>query len=199
MSSFRTGDNSLLCCLSHHHAQILAFVIAIESYLVETFPGMDAVGGSIYMYLPEAQNNALASFNGKYGNPVIQFDASIGVSPNVLIQLSTSNAAPVDSQYFQKSSVKDQELTLTRDLSDAICQTIKEPGNPFSPVYALYKGVYWIHDPRFVSHCTLIQSVIEFISSSLLLLHFDRKLSRTLSKIPHLMAVAKRLDKHSTS
>ena len=117
---------------------------------------MDELGGSLYMYLEEAQGNAPASFNGNYGNPRIQFDASIGADPNVLIQLSTSNTAPVDSQYFQKSTVKIQEITLTRDLSDTICQSIEEPGNPIYPVFALYKGVYWIHDPRFVSHCKYI-------------------------------------------
>jgi hypothetical protein len=113
---------------------------------------IDKMGGSVYMYLEAAQGNAAASFNGNYGNPLIDFDSSIGASPNILIQLSTSNAVPVDSQYFQKSSVKDQEITLTRDLSDTVCQSIKEPGNPINPVFAQYKGVYWIHDPRFVSH-----------------------------------------------
>jgi hypothetical protein len=118
-------------------------------------PDSDSLGGGIYMYLTAAQGNAAVSFNGNYGNPAIQFDSSIGANPNILIQLSTSNAVPVDSQYFQKSSVKDQEITLTRDLSDAVCQSIKEPGNPINPVFALYKGVYWIHDPRFVSHGTV--------------------------------------------
>ena len=105
-------------------------------------PDMDALGGSVYMYLTAAQGNAAASFNGNYGNPGIQFDSSIGANPNILIQLSTSSAVPVDSQYFQKASIKEQELILTRDLSDAVCQTIKEPGNPINPVFALYNGVY---------------------------------------------------------
>jgi hypothetical protein len=104
--------------------------------------------------LQQRQGNAAVSFNGNYGNPAIEFDSSIGANPNILIQLSTSNAAPVDSQYFQESSVKDQEITLTRDLSDPVCQSIKQPGNPINPVFALYKGVYWMHDPRFVSHGT---------------------------------------------
>jgi hypothetical protein len=117
-------------------------------------PDSDSLGGGIYMYLTAAQGNAAVSFNGNYGNPAIQFDSSIGANPNIVIQLSTSNAVPVDSQYFQKSSVKDQEIMLTRDLSDAVCQSIKEPGNPINPVFALYNGVYWIHDPRFVSHGT---------------------------------------------
>jgi hypothetical protein len=112
----------------------------------------DALGGSIYMYLTAAQGNTAASFNGNYGNPAIEFDLSIGANPNIVLQLSTSNAVPVDSQYFQKSSVKDQEIMLTRDLSDAVCQSIDEPGNPINPVFAHYKGVYWMHDPRFVSH-----------------------------------------------
>jgi hypothetical protein len=43
--------------------------------------------------LQQRQGNAAVSFNGNYGNPAIEFDSSIGANPNILIQLSTSNAA----------------------------------------------------------------------------------------------------------
>ena len=103
------------------------------------------------MNLPSNGGIADASFNGNYGNPVIQFDSSIGANPNVLITLSTSVAAASDDKYFVTESVKMQEIVLTKDLTDSVCASLKEPGNPVNPVFAMYGGVFWIHDPRFVS------------------------------------------------
>ncbi len=103
------------------------------------------------MYLPSSSGNTDATFNGKYGNPTIQFDSSIGANPNVLITLSTSVATAIDSKYFATESVKMQEIVLTQDLTTTVCASLKEPGNPVNPVFALFNGVYWIHDPRFVS------------------------------------------------
>ncbi len=103
------------------------------------------------MYLPSSTDHEAASFNGEDGNPTIQFDASIGANPNVLITLTASAATARDSKYFATESVKMQEIVLTKDLTSSVCASLKEPGNPLNPVFALFNGVHWIHDPRFVS------------------------------------------------
>ena len=111
----------------------------------------DRLGGYVLLYLPSGTELADASFNGEYGNPTIQFDSSIGVNPNVLLTLSTTDATAIDSKYFATESVKMQEIVLTKDLTSSVCASLKEPGNPLTPVFALFNGVHWIHDPRFVS------------------------------------------------
>ena len=103
------------------------------------------------MYLPSQKGNADATFNGVRGNPTIQFDASIGANPNVLLNLAAADAIPSDTVFFENSKYKIQEIVLANDLSESICKSLKEPGNPISPVFAFYDNAYWIHDPRFVS------------------------------------------------
>lgn len=109
-----------------------------------------------------AANSLEVAFNGTYGNPMIQFDSSINATPNVLVSLSLANAKPVDERYFKNQVLRTsptssipvtsiQELILTESLSDAVCASLGEPGNPIDPVFALFEGSYWIHDPRFVS------------------------------------------------
>ena len=111
----------------------------------------DKVGGEFYLNIPNSTAVAGVYINGVAGNPIIQFDSSIGADPNILIDLSLADATPYDSKYFVKSAVKVQEIQLTRDLSLNVCASLHEPGNPINPVFARYDGVYWIHDPRFVS------------------------------------------------
>jgi hypothetical protein len=111
----------------------------------------DKIGGEFYLYKPNSTDVASVFINGVFGNPTIQFDSSIGADPNILINLTLDDAMPYDSRYFVKSSVKVQEIQLKRDLSAEICASLREPGNPINPVFAFYDGVYWIHDPRFVS------------------------------------------------
>jgi hypothetical protein len=108
----------------------------------------------VFLHLSSSSDSdyAGASFNGDDGNPTIQFDSSIGAKPNVLITLSASVATAVNSKYFATENVKMQEIVLTRDITSSICASLKEPGNPVNPVFALFNGVYWIHDPRFVSY-----------------------------------------------
>lgn len=111
---------------------------------------------------PSAGTGSLeVACNGTYGNPAIQFDSSIYVTPNVLVNLSLANAKPIDEKYFTNQRIVTrttstpitsfQELILTQTLSDAVCDSLGEPGNPIDPVFALFNGSYWIHDPRFVS------------------------------------------------
>jgi hypothetical protein len=119
----------------------------------------------VYMYLPSNSGNTDASFNGEYGNPIIQFDSSIDANPNVLITLSTSVATAIDSKYFGKETVKIQEIVLTEDLTDSVCDSLTEPGNPVNPVFAFFNDVYWIHDPRFVSQL-FFSSVTPMMSGS---------------------------------
>ena len=111
----------------------------------------DKVGGEFYLNKPNTTAVASVTINGVFGNPTIQFDSLIGADPNILINLSLGDATPHDSKYFAKSNVKVQEIQLTRDLSADVCASLGEPGNPINPVFALYDGAYWIHDPRFVS------------------------------------------------
>lgn len=123
-----------------------------NSFLIPWSFDLNYIGGNIFLTHPD-RGVTEVSFNGVYGNPPINFDPSIGASPNVLItSLSTSNAQPIDSQYFQDSAnFPVQELILTQDLSDAVCSSLREPGNPINPVFATFEGQYWMHDPRFVS------------------------------------------------
>jgi hypothetical protein len=111
----------------------------------------DKIGGEFFLYLPSAKGYASVMINGVQGNPTIQFDSSIGASPNIVIDLDPSEVTPRDTKYFTKASIKVQEIELTKDLSAKACASIREPGNPISPVFALYDNSYWIHDPRFVS------------------------------------------------
>jgi hypothetical protein len=112
---------------------------------------MDKIGGDMYMYSPIDLGNSDVSFNGKNGNPEIRFDSTIGAIPNIVIDLSKDDAQPVDDRFFENSRIQNQEIILTRDLSNSICESLGEPGNPINPVFARYNGIYWMHDPRFVS------------------------------------------------
>lgn len=112
---------------------------------------LNYIGGNIFLTHPDRGSTEVA-FNGVYGNPPVNFDPTIGAGPNVLINLSSSDAQPIDTQYFQGSpDFPVQELILTSDLSDAICASLREPGNPLNPVFARFQNQYWMHDPRFVS------------------------------------------------
>jgi hypothetical protein len=112
----------------------------------------NVLGGSIRVYHPTTSVYKLVAFNDEYGNPGIVFDSSINANPNIAINLSSSNAIPIDEKYFNNEDVTVQELILTQDLSDTICDSLGVPENPIIPVFAMYDGIYWIHDPRFVSH-----------------------------------------------
>jgi hypothetical protein len=125
----------------------LSFSIA---WLLES----NILGGLISLNHPDA-GGVDVDFPG-YGNPPVQFDSSIGAEPNVLVNLSPSNARPVDTKYFQDENVTIQELILTKALTTTVCRTLGEPGNPINPVFALYQGDYWIHDPRYVSQTVLV-------------------------------------------
>jgi hypothetical protein len=103
------------------------------------------------MYLPNDKASSAVSFNGKNGNTAIQFDSSINAVPNILIKLSSEDATTVDDRFFVNSKVKQQEIILIRDISDNVCDSLGEPGNPINPVFTFFQGVYWLHDPRFVS------------------------------------------------
>lgn len=116
------------------------------------------------MYIPSNLGTNVASFDGQYGNPRINFDSSIGASPNVLLNLLSTDATYSDSRYFAAETVKQQEIVLTKDLTAAVCASLKQPSNPVNPVFAMFNGVYWIHDPRFVSH----MPTPTFLSSKLL-------------------------------
>jgi hypothetical protein len=112
----------------------------------------DKIGSQFYGFRnPPLSGVAELAFNGKYGNPAIQFDASLNITPGIVVNLSPINAKPIGLKYFQKETVKEQLLILTQNLTDGICATLGRPGNPMQPVFALYQGEYWIHDPRFVS------------------------------------------------
>jgi len=122
------------------------------------------------MYHPTRGTKSLA-FNGVSGNPGIDFDSSINANPNIVINLSSSNASPIDEEYFENEVVTVQELILTQELSDTICDSLGEPGNPINPVFAMYNGIYWIHDPRFVSYRVLC-GVTKFVLFIALILVF---------------------------
>ena len=123
-------------------------------------PRTDQIGGDVNFFLPSVKGFADVTFHGVRGNPIIQFDASIGANPNILITLTNEEAQPVDTVFFEKSAVKVQELILVKALTDPICQSLKSPGNPINPIFAFYDGVYWIHDPRYVSLMIISQSML---------------------------------------
>ena len=112
--------------------------------------GINRIGGNVFLYFPSVGDLDTA-YNGQYGNPVINFDSTIGAVPNVLLNLTMADATPIDSRYFSKEAVTVQEIVLTKTLSHPACASLKQPGNPVNPVFALYDNVYWYHDPRFVS------------------------------------------------
>ena len=93
-------------------------------------------------------------FNGRYGNPRLRFDPSIGAPPNHLIDLSGSEAIlqPHMPELYggQSYSPAVQEIMLMSDLELDQCKSFGITGNPEDPVFATYKGEVWIHDPRFV-------------------------------------------------
>jgi hypothetical protein len=112
---------------------------------------VDELGGTFRMFLPTEGEIVDVTFNGKRGNPGIDFDSAIGASPNLLITLPSDSVKPIDERYFENGSVKTQEIILTKSLSLEACKSIGEPGNPIFPVFAIYQNNYWIHDPHFVS------------------------------------------------
>jgi hypothetical protein len=122
-----------------------------------------------YLLNPSQGVDHAIAFNGVPGNPPISFDLSIEAKPNVMFELSSIKASPVDTAYFQDDSVTLQEIILTRALTDSPCAALAEPGNPINPVFALYGGNYFIHDPRFVSSRRLLfassQNCIVLIAS----------------------------------
>jgi hypothetical protein len=110
------------------------------------------IGGEISLEFSQKQCRNF-HFNAQGGNPSVEFVD--GQQPNIRISIETSQATPIDQQYMQEESIAIQELLITTDLTDPACSSIGEPGNPSSPVFAIYDGDYWIHDPRFVSDGTL--------------------------------------------
>jgi hypothetical protein len=93
---------------------------------------------------------AAAKFNGKKGNPSIMFSGN--ELPKTLIRISNKeDAKPIDTQYIKGAIPAIQEILVTSDLSDPICSSLANPGNPVDAVFAKFNGNYWIHDPRFVS------------------------------------------------
>jgi hypothetical protein len=149
--------------LHAHHRDLHNVSHSYEFY--EYSQDTDRVGGYVLLYLPNSTDIKDASFNGEYGNPTIQFDSSIGVNPNVLITLSASVATARDSKYFETEDVKMQEIVLTEDVISSVCASLKDPGNPLNPVFALFNGVHWIHDPRFVSRL-FVSSMMPKMSGS---------------------------------
>jgi len=126
----------------------------------------DKIGAQIYVYRnPPFSGVAEFSFNRVYGIPSIQFDASLNITPGIVVNLSSTNAKPIGLKYFQKEKVKEQLLILTQNLTDAVCSTLGRPGNPLQPVFALYNGEYWMHDSRFVSILTLyFDLILKYVS-----------------------------------
>lgn len=116
-----------------------------------TFQGNTRLYDAFNLLHSSQSTDHAISFNGVHGNPPVEFDLSISAEPNVLLELSNSNARSIDAEYFQGDSIRVQELILTTDLSSADCASLEEPGNPVNPVFALFGGNYFIHDPRFVS------------------------------------------------
>jgi hypothetical protein len=129
----------------------LTRVVIVFSYQFSDTSNTDKVGGEFQMYLQSQKGNVDVTINGTRGNPIIQFDSSIGANPNILIELTSNDVEPIDMKYFTRSTVKMQEIILVKDLELDVCASILEPGNPVNPVFALYDGVYWIHDPKYVS------------------------------------------------
>ena len=78
---------------------------------------MDELEGTFRMFLPAEGEIVDVTFNGKRGNPRINFDTTIGASPNLLITLPSESVKPIDDRYFEHGNVKTQEIILTKDLS----------------------------------------------------------------------------------
>jgi hypothetical protein len=86
-------------------------------------------------------------FNGKGGNPPINFDAEF---PEIMLTLGSDEVVPVDTQFYQ-GEVPIQELIVKSPLSDPQCPSIPELKYLSKPVFARFDDNFWIHDPRFVS------------------------------------------------
>lgn len=113
------------------------------------------------VYLEDSKLRCVAAaFNGMNGNPTIEFTE--GELPKTLIMMASEEAIPIDTKYTNRAVPVIQEILVTSELSDSICSSIAEPGNPIDAVFAFYKGDYWFHDPRFVSHC---HCMLKFIHS----------------------------------
>jgi len=120
----------------------------------------DKIGAQLYGYRnPLLTGVAELAFNGKIGYPTIRFNASLNITPGIVVNLSPTNAKPIGLKYFQNEIVKEQLLILTQNLTDAVCTTLGRPGNPIQPVFALYQGEYWMHDSRFVSTLTFYSGI----------------------------------------
>ena len=122
----------------------------LPSYLICNPNPEERLGGRFNIRHSE-QGCLQVTFGTSYGNPPIAFGA--GVGPNVLlapIQIG-KGAIPIDTQYYQDQAITTQEILITQDVTDPLCSTLGEPGNPENPVFATLNGVYFIHDPRFVS------------------------------------------------
>lgn len=104
------------------------------------------IGGPIIWNHPDRELNPV-KFGNSVGNPPIQFDDE--TIPNVLINIPNERAEPVDQQFFPVGAA--EEIIVTRQLEASQCASLGEPGLPVNPVFAFYKGNYFIHDPRFVS------------------------------------------------
>jgi hypothetical protein len=114
------------------------------------------IGSSIFLEDSKLRCVA-AAFNGMNGNPSIQFMG--GELPKTLIVMANEEAIPIDTKYITGAVPAVQELLVTSYLSDPICSSIAEPGNPIDAVFAKYNGDYWFHDPRFVSYCNFMLDI----------------------------------------
>jgi hypothetical protein len=120
---------------------------------------MDEIGGAMRLSTPGDKGHTVVSFGDGHGNPEISFDSSLGANPSILINLLDTDAASIDERFFLNSRLKTQEIILTRNLSYSLCGKLGLPGKVSTPVFAFYKGAYWIHDPRYVSY-VIVQNIL---------------------------------------
>lgn len=149
---------------------------------------LNKIGGSFFLSHDGKNKNLDIAFGGKNGNPSIQFGA--GQQPNVLLAIPIGGARAVDTQYYQGEDEVVQEIILTQTLSDVTCASLMEPGNPVNPVFALFDGVHWMHDPRFVSQLitqTMARCMIIIRNPDLLLIFRKRSIIQSSHRL--LMAV----------
>lgn len=136
-------------CSILSHACCLYQILAHElfSFLNKRANNPNRIGGSVTWDHPDRNSNPV-NFAGTSGNPPIEFDAD--TTPNILLAIPTGRASVIDPEYFPTNA--NEEIIVTRRLTNAECASLGEPGVPVNPVFAFYRGNYYIHDPRFVRH-----------------------------------------------
>ena len=76
---------------------------------------------------------------GYFSNPPVQFDASIGITPNIVVEIPDGAASLIDEHQFEGKAIENREIIVEYDLGNAVCDQVDPRSD--EPVFAVWVSV----------------------------------------------------------